>query len=226
MRFFGGHRLVLVGALALLGGCVTPPVPQVSPDAALLAKWGVADEERTPARVALLVPEAARDAVADVRFGGSAVVMQVQAGAIVAAAMKVALGDGLQGGVQQVSAAPTRGDRYDAMLVIESVRFGFDRKFLWLIPIPVPFFPFILPLEKFEVSTTLVVELRVLDAQGRPAWMRSYLDDAGRFEVVAGNELKESFGRVAHESAARLSRQALGDLRGWLVAERRKPREM
>lgn len=105
----------LLSLLAMLQGCA-------SYEGALNAAWlppaSTAAEGRTPGRVALMVPPQAQASVSAV---GQLVKLQV--GAIAEQAMRAALGDGLQGGVQQVYVAlpPTGG--HSATLVVDAVRF-------------------------------------------------------------------------------------------------------
>ncbi len=77
-----------------------------------------------------------------------------------------------------------------------------------------------------ELDTPLAFDLRLLDAQGQTVLLRTY--DGGREIWKAPPETSEGsvdgIVRLAHEAAWRLARQAVYDLRGWVEAERGKPR--
>ena len=151
--------------------------------------------------------------------------VKLQVGAIAEQAMRAALGDGLQGGVQQVYVAlpPTGG--HSATLVVDAVRFEHQERKLWLIWVP--------PLSqvvRYEASTRLAFDVSLLDAQGGLVWTRTYDDDTGRLVWTTpstnSTPLPKDIGRVAHESAWRLAQRASHDLREWMDTERMGPRSL
>jgi len=131
----------------------------------------------------------------------------------------------LQGGAQRVNEAPAAGTGFAATLVIEAVRVEHDSKLLWIMPLPV--YPYLIG--DSAAYAQLAFDLRVLDAQGRPVWTRTY--DSGREiykrpALLRSETLPVGLVRMAHESAWRLSQQVVVDLRDALAAERSRPREL
>jgi hypothetical protein len=151
--------------------------------------------------------------------------LKLQVGAIAEQAMRAALGDALEGGVQQVYGAlpPTGGQ--SATLVIDAVRFQHQERTVWYVWVP--------PLSQvvqYEASTTMAFAVSLLDAQGRLVWTHTYDDDAGRLiwttPSADSTPLPEDIGRVAHESAWRLAQRASRDLREWMHTERMRSRSL
>jgi hypothetical protein len=216
-------RLVgLLALLTLLGGCASKY--EGAFNAALFPRAAAAADSPTPGRVALLVRPQVQDLVYEgVNAPASGVRLPV--GRIVEEAVLAAVGDALRGGVQRLHEASVAGAGFDATLVIEAVRLGHDDKLSWIVPIPV--FPFVMG--DRDIYAQLAFDLSLLDAQGRTVWTRSY--DGGRElykrpSFWSSEPLPVGLVRMAHETAWRLSQQAVGDLREWLEAERIKPREL
>jgi len=220
-----GRVARLVGLLALLAvsvGCASKYEGAFNP--ALFPRGAVAADSRTPGRVALLVRPQVQDVVHE-GVDAPASGVRLPVGRIVEEAMRAAVGDALRGGVQRMNEVPMAGAGLDATLVIEAVRVGHDDKLLWIVPIPV--FPFVMG-DK-DIYAQLAFDLSLLDAQGRAVWTRSY--DGGRElykrpSFWSSERLPVGLVRMAHETAWRLSQEAVGDLREWLEAERIKPREL
>lgn len=151
--------------------------------------------------------------------------LKLQVGAIAEQAMRAALGDGLEGGVEQVYGAlpPTGG--HSAMLVVDAVRFQHQERTVWYVWVP--------PLSQvvqYEASMRLAFDVSLLDAQGGLVWTRTYDDDSGHLVWTTpsadSTPLPKDIGRVAHESAWRLAQRASDDLREWMRTERMRPRSL
>jgi hypothetical protein len=219
-----GVGLVAVAMFAMFGGCATPALPEISPDASLFEHDASAPENRALRRVALAAPPQVRDKTVEVANR-----IRLKAGAIVEQALLAASGDSAQGGVQLVHVPLSADAQFSATLVIQAVRFDYEEHLVWLVPIPLPVVGF--AITKREASTQLGFDLTLLDAQARPVWTRTYADSAGHFVWIDPPEGKDErwphgIGRLAHEAAWRLSQQALRDLREWLAEERMKPRQL
>jgi len=208
--------------LVLLGGCAT--LPEVAPDAARFPQEVVIAEGRLPMSIALLVPPTVEETTVEVQSQ-----LRMPAGRIVERALLVALRDDMQGAIGPLPAPPALADGYGATLEIVSVRYDYSQSLKWMVPVPLPF-PFTFAFGEFEASTRLAFDLSLLDAQGRRVWTRTY-DDGERlsvwpFPTFEGESWRAGIGRFAHEAAWRLSKEVLHDLRGWVTAERMKPREL
>ena len=208
--------------LMLLGGCAT--LPEVAPDAARFPQEVVIAEGRLPMSVALLVPPKIEETAVEIQSQ-----LRLQAGRIVERALPVALRDDVQGAIGPLPAPPALADSYGATLEIVSVRYDYSQSLKWMVPVPLPY-AFMFAFGEFEASTRLAFDLSLLDAQGRRVWTRTY-DDGERlsawpFPTFEGESWREGIGRFAHEAAWRLSKEVLHDLRGWVTAERMKPREL
>jgi hypothetical protein len=215
------HRVGLVGLLsgmALLQGCAS--YDEGAPNQAWFSRETAAVEGRTQGRVALLVTPQVQTTVLNVRRS-----VRLQIGPIAEQAMLAALGDGLQGRVQQIYAAPPAAGGYNATLVLDAVRFEHQERRLWFIWLPP-----LSGISQYETSTRLAFDLSLLDEQGKPVWKRTYDDDAGRVTWTTpsadSTPLPKDIGRLAHEAAWRLSQQAVRDLREWMEAQRMQPREL
>jgi len=214
--------IALIALLVLSGGCASTHEGAI--DQGLFPREAVAPERRIAGRMALLVPPQVRatsyDALREIRVN-----VRLPIGRIVEQAALAALGDAVSGGVQPVGAPPQSGDGINATLVIDAVRAEYHRSLSLLIPAPPPLF-FI---EDYTVDTRLAFDLRLVDAQGRTVWTRTY--DTGA-EIVKRESIwraaatPEGLVRIAHDAAWRLSQQAVADLRGWLAAERNRLREL
>lgn len=235
---------VLVALLVLLlAGCAQTEeqkaqlaeVRQVKPDATLFRVEPVAPERRLPLRLALLVSPSVPGAKTSLPLGpGSWVVRknvqplswQVQVASVVEAALAKSIGEATQAEVRSVSAMPRPGDGFDATLEVVSVRFDYDERLLWLVPIPIPIVGFVAG--NFEASMRLAVQLRLVDAQGQQVWTKYYDDGVQRAEwqFPSDDRWLPGVQRVVHEAAWRLAQQALQDLRDWQAAERVRPRAL
>lgn len=206
----------------LLAACATPL--QLGPNPALFARGTTAHMDQVAGRVALWVPAqvAATENHGERLLGGRSN-LHVPAGRIVEQAARLALDDALIGGAQPVDALPPAAAGHSATLVFDSVRCVDRVRLLWLLPVPI--FGMI---GDTEVDVQLAFDLRLLDAQGRSVWTRSY--DSGRvvWKRPSGSSESGDAGivRLAHEAAWRLAQQMATDLRDWLAAERGKPREL
>lgn len=209
--------IVLLALMALLQGCASyegAPNPSWFPRAAAVPESG------TPGRVQLWVQPPVQATVSPVGQ-----TLRLQVGAIVEQAVVATLGEGLQGGVQQIYAPPQASPGYGATVVIDAVRFEHEERELWFLWIP-PFSG----LSQYEAAVTLALDLSLFDAQGRLAWRRTYADDASRLvwttPSAASTPLPEDIGRVTHEAAWRLAQLVLRDVREWMKGERMRPREL
>lgn len=181
-------------------------------DQGLFPREAVAPERRIAGRMALRVPPQVRatsyDALPTIRVN-----VRLPIGRIVEQAALAALGDAMGGA------------GINATLVIDAVRAEYHRSLSLLIPAPPPLF-FI---EDYTVDTRLAFDLRLVDAQGRTVWTRTY--DTGT-EIVRHESIwkvaatPEGLVRIAHDAAWRLWQQAVADLRDWFAAERNKLREL
>lgn len=198
--------------LAVLGGCaVVPPPPQpIAPQPELFGRPAEPIERKAPGRVALLVESEA--AATATRMPQA--LFALQTGAMVEQALRLALVDGLQGGVAVVGAVPPAGSGFDATLALRWVQLDFRNH-------PVP-----------PRTVNLSFETVLFDARGRSAWTRIYQDDKDYalserlFLVGPGETTHAAEVRLAHEAAWRLAQQVLRDLREWLAKERARPREL
>jgi hypothetical protein len=214
--------LALFALLVLSAGCASTHEGAIDPG--LFPRAAVAPERRIAGRVALLVPPQVRavsyDALPEIRVN-----VRLPIGRIVEQAALAALGDAVSGGVQPVEAPPQSGDGINATLVIDAVRAEYHKRLSLLIPAPPPLFY----ISDYAVDARLAFDLRLVDAQGRTVWTRSY--DTGA-EIVKHESIwkvaatPEGLVRIAHDAAWRLWQQALADLRDWLAAERNKLREL
>jgi hypothetical protein len=149
---------------------------------------------------------------------------RVPIGQIVAQAVLGAVGDTFAGGARQVTTVPRDGDGFAATLVIDAIRCTYKVRLLWLVPLPIPFMPFI---GDSEPGMSLELDVRLMDGQGRQVWARSY--KSGR-EVWVHKPMtpvpSDLTSTLAHSLAWRLSKEATSDLREWLAEERSKPRDL
>ena len=128
MNRCGRWSALLLALLAwLLGGCATTVV---TADARWFPREPVPADSRSAGRVALLVPPPVQAQVVDIGRQ-----LRLQAGTLVEQALLAALGDGLQGGAQQVDAPPPAGSAYGATLVIDAVHVKLHEKLLWFVPL-------------------------------------------------------------------------------------------
>lgn len=215
----------LVGALALLvclGGCATPP-GKVNPT--LFGRTPAVAESPVQGRVALLAQPQVRfvGGMGDWLSAAEAHAI-LPVGHIAEQAMLLALNDAVRGGGNQVDAMPLAGSGFSATLAIDLVRMEHRSRLLWMIPIPYP--PFLIG--DSEITSQLSIDISLLDNLGRTVWTRTY--DSGallwkRPSFWSMETSDEGLTRMAHESAWRLSREAVRDLREWLV-ERGRPRAL
>jgi hypothetical protein len=215
-------RAGLLALLALCGGCAQTVEGKFNP--ALFPRTTVAPESRWPGHVAWIVQPAARDMVY-MSPPDMGLTLRVRAGQIVEQALLTALVDTLQGAQQRVDEPPAAGSGFAATLVIEAVRFEYDRKLAWLAPMPI--FPFVIGDSDFYFS--LSFDVSVLDARGQALWRRSY--DGGheqwkRPSFWSQDTMADGVTRMAHATAWRLSQQLVTDLRAALAEERGKAREL
>ena len=125
MKFLRLCGIVLVGdLLSLQGGCAAPPPIVIPPKPDLFPRTLDATDIKTPGRVALQVPP-------EVRATGTPIIpnsdycLRFQTGPMVEQGLLLALGDGLQGGVQAVAMLPAAGAGFGATLVLQSVQLQF-----------------------------------------------------------------------------------------------------
>jgi hypothetical protein len=124
---------------------------------------------------------------------------------------------------------PAPIDNFDGTLELVSVQFEYDERRLTWFPIFIPLPPFPgVAVGQFEASTRLTMQLRLVNAQERQVWTRSYDDGArlGVWDYPYDSTWLPGIKFVAHEAAWRLAQQVLQDLRDWQAAERMKPRIM
>lgn len=207
----------VLALFAILQGCASyegAPNPAWFPAATTTA------EGRTPGRVALMVPPQVQASVSAVGE-----LLKLQVGAIAEQATRTALGDGLEGGVQQVYGTLPRTGGHSATLVIDAVRFQHQERTVWYVWVP--------PLSqvmRYEASTRLAFDVTLFDAQGGLVWTRTYDDDGGRlvWTTPSANStpLLKDIGRVVHESAWRLAQRVSQDVREWMHTERMRPRSL
>lgn len=211
------QRVAVLALSAMLQGCASY---EGAPNPAWFPTTTTAAESRTPGRVALMVPPQVQASVSEVGQ-----LLKLQVGAIAEQAMRAALADGLEGGVEQVYGAlpPTGG--HSAMLVVDAVRFQHQERTVWYVWVP--------PLSQvvqYEASMRLAFDVSLLDAQGGLVWTRTYDDDSGHLVWTTpsadSTPLPKDIGRVAHESAWRLAQRASDDLREWMRTERMRPRSL
>jgi hypothetical protein len=222
------HTARLVGLLVLLalwGGCAS--TDEGAPNPALFPRAAVAPENRTPGRVAVLVRPQVQAMVHEIPNSLDAGV-RLQVGRIVEESVVTALGGALRGGAHRLNEVPLANRGFAATLVIEAVRaeHGSERTG-GVIVVPAFPIPFLAPAMSFYAH--LAFDLSLLDAQGRAVWTHTY--DGGheiwkRPSFWSTEKLPAGMVRMAHETAWRLSQQAVSDLREWLVAERGKAREL
>lgn len=209
------YAVIFGVVLSLQFGCAAPPPIVKPPTPTLFPRTPVVADTKTPGRVALLVPPEVQ--VTWASLAPKSDFVRLQAGPMVQQALLLALGDGLQGGVQLVTDLPPPSSGFDATLVLRSVqleyRFGW-----WFLPTP------------GVSSTSLAFDMNAVDAQGRTAWTRYFQDERdysyleGLLDYTEGATYTQQ--RLAHEAAWRLSQQVLHDLRGLLESERMKARAM
>lgn len=201
----------------LLAGCATTVVPA---DARWFPREAVLADSRAAGRVALMVPPPVQLQVIDIGRQ-----LRLQAGALVGQALLAALGDGLQGGVQQVDAPPSAGSGFGATLVIDAVQVKLREKLLWFVPLG-----YFVAASRHEFSTPLSVDLRLLDGQGQLLWAGNVEDSGGSLLWTNPSTSRDPFpqaaGRLAHEAAWRLAQRVLGQVREALAAERMKARQL
>jgi hypothetical protein len=211
----------LFALLVLSAGCASTHEGAIDPG--LFPRAAVAPERRIAGRMALLVPPQVRavsyDALPTIRVN-----VRLPIGRIVEQAALAALGDAMGGGVQPVEALPPGGG-VDATLVVDAVRAEYHRRLSLLIPAPPPLFY----IDDYTVDARLAFDLRLVDAQGRTVWTRTYDTGAEIMKhesIWKGAATPEGLVRIAHDAAWRLWQQAVADLRDWLAAERNKLREL
>jgi hypothetical protein len=216
------RRVALLGLLGLCGGCAQTVEGKFDP--ALFPHAAVAAESRWLGRVAWIVRPEARDMVY-VSAPDMGLSLRVRAGHIVEQALMTALVDTFQGAQQRMDEPPSAGSGFAATVLIEAVRFAYDRKLAWLSPVPI--FPFVIGDSDFHFS--LSFDVSVLDARGNTLWRRNY--DGGREQwkrpsFWSQETMPGGVTRMAHATAWRLSQQLVTDLLGTLADERGKEREL
>ena len=214
----------LVGCLLLLTlatGCAAKYEGGFNPT--FFPRAALAPEARQVGRAAVWVRPPAEGLVYTVTRQ-EALGLQVPIGHIVEEAALASVGQTLQGGALRVNEVPVADGGFAATLVIDAVRMELDHeKYTAVLPLP-PFITWV-----GATSGRVAFDLRLLDAQGRAVWSRTY--DSGRerwqrFSVTSGEEVSVAIVRMAHETAWRLSQQVAADLRDWLADERGKLREL
>ena len=200
-------------AAAMAPGCAMPPPPPprtIAPQPRLFAGEAAGSGPSTRGRVALRVtPE-----VRSLQTGTVALPYALRSGAMVEQALALALGDGLQGGVQLLDPASPAGSGFDAVLELRWVQ--------------LEFMPHAYP----PRTVALSFDSKVDDTAGRTAWSRIYHDariypmSEQLYLVAPGENSLDAEVRLAHEAAWRLAQQVLRDLRQWLATERMKEREL
>jgi hypothetical protein len=215
----------LIGCLLLLTlatGCATKYEGGFNPT--FFPRAALAPEARQVGRVAVWVRRPAADLVYTVTTRQEALGLQVPIGRIVEEAALASVGQTLQGGALLVNEVPVADGGFAATLVIDAVRMELDHeKYTAVLPLP-PFITWV-----GATSGRVAFDLRLLDAQGRAVWSRTYdsgREDWQRFSVTSGEEVRVAIVRIAHETAWRLSQQVAADVRDWLADERGKPREL
>lgn len=206
------RRRILAGGLAsvvvtLQGGCAAPTPIMFPAKPELFPPAPAAAEPKIPGRVALVVPPEVQATVASL----GAPNLIVACGSIVEQALLLALGAGVEHGVQPLTALPVQGSGFDATLVLLSVRLQVQLR------------------NDFVFSFWLASDVKAVDAVGRIAWTRFFLDN----REYAYDEAVQDFhwgkgyqSAKVHEAAWRLAQQVLRDLREWLETERLRPREL
>jgi hypothetical protein len=153
------QRVAALLCMLLLGGCATTYEGQFDP-APFDRGVASAPENRSPGRVALLVPTNLQVTV--VRIGRQ---MRLHAVSIVEQTLLAALSDDLQGGAERVDAVPAAGGRYQATLAVDAVRFELRPRLLWCVPVSL-----LTGISKYESSALLALDLTLFDMQGRAVW--------------------------------------------------------
>ena len=118
----------LLWPLAVLQGCASY---QGTPNPDWFPRTTATTTSRTPGSIGLKVPPQVQVTVAAV-----GPVLKVQIGSIAEQAMRTALSDGLQGGVQPSSASPPLANGSGATLVIDGVRFEHKERMVWFLWVP------------------------------------------------------------------------------------------
>lgn len=210
--------VVLLALITLLPGCASY---EGTPNPAWFPRDAAVAESSTPGQVRFWVQPQVQATVSPVGR-----VLRLQVGSIVEQAVLTTLGEGLQGGVQQIYAMPQASPGSGATVVIDAVRFEHHERLRWWFWVPLT----LSAVQQYEAEVTLAFDLSLFDAQGQLAWSRTYADDAGRLvwttPSASSTPLPEDIGRTVHEAAWRLAQQVLRDVREWMESERVRPRNL
>lgn len=207
----------------LLPGCASRL--EMPLNVAMFPNTPVAADNRVPCRAAVVLAPTVKDQVHEAD-DAPARGTRVRIGSIVESAMLASAAGAFVGGAERLELSRGDGTKLVATLVVQSVRISYDRRLLWLIPLPI--FPFLSAVGDYEFAAHLALDVTVLDPQGRVLWTRSY--DDGRqvwpHEWIAQGKFLDGLLRVTHEAAWRQSQQAVRDLREWVEGERMRPRSL
>ena len=203
--------LAVGGALAGCAGIVPKPL-----ETTLFPPPGAVLPPKDPAPIALSLADPAQtftNPPVRMRF----VRVELPIGRIVEAAALLALGE--QFAAVGVGAA-------DARVVpvrVADVAPELDSALVYLVPVPGGL------IDRVDITTRLAFGCAALGPDGAPRWHRVY--DSGperlrprRQGPFVQERLQDAIQRRFHEQAARLMRDAAGELRRWLVQERRRDR--
>lgn len=228
----GMRPLLVLGLLATgmaLTGCESMVVGQVDP--AMFPAAEAASAPPLTGRAALELPPAVR---AHMHSGPDMCVagrsrLQLPLGAIVDAALQRQLGAAFTAGVLPVALPlPANSDATVALSVTE-MRLVLDHKLNWVVPIPVPWPLFVLPLaSSTNYSARLELDLRVTDGLDRVLVQTTV--DSGAVVFERGTWTMEGMDqrclKLTHQAAWQAAAQAARVLRATLQAERQRERPL
>jgi len=219
----------LLATLVVLTGCATVQVGKVEP--ALFPAAEAASGPPRAGRVALVLSPTVREQTHPGLHAPTSGKPRIQLplGAVVEAALQRQLGAAFTGGALSTALPLAAGSEVAGALAVVEVRLVMGSKLNWMIPVPAPFPPFLVPVASSTSYTArLELDLRLSDALGR-LLAQTTVDsgnmvfERGQWTTEAELQLNQ---KLMHQVAWQAAAQAARVLRETLQAERQRERAL
>lgn len=221
--------LCVLAAGVALTGCDTVVVGKVDP--AMFPPAAAASAPPWTGRVALdlMLPVRGKMHPAPAICGGGRAHLQLPLGDIVDAALQRELGASFTGGAAPAALPLTASSDATVALSVVEIRLSLDHKLNWVVPIPLPVYPFIISAaSSMNYSARMELDLRISDALGRLLAQTTL--DSGTVLVERGQWTSEPPDqrclKLTHQAASQAAAQAARVLREALQAERQRERSL
>lgn len=221
--------LAVLAALGALAGCETLVVGKVDPE--MFPAAAAASAPPLNGRAALELPPVVREHIqpgpAMCAIGRQR--LQLPLGAIVDAALQRQLeANFTRGALPAALPLPAASDA-DVAVSVTAMRLALDHKLNWVVPIPVPAYPFLFPVAgSSNFTARLELDLRVTDALGRLLTQTTV--DSGSVVFERGVWSRETPDqrclKLTHQAAWQAAEQAARVAREALLADRQRERAL